>query len=160
MKSNLKKIRAINKSEVNQIGLLRKRLYSNAYRHIKLSKEKESWLEVIAICDSLISDRVESLVARLSNQSARKRALLPLGKALHKYKLLLNSKGFSKDLFNEVVNWSDKRNRHLHEMVKVRENESLSWEDRIARSEKDAKQGLRLARLVDNECRRILNMIQ
>ena len=154
MKTNKK--REINKIEDKEVGGLRKELYAHAYKQIAHAKSNECWLEIIALCDSIIGDRIESIVARLGNQSLEKRTMLPVKQACNKYSNTLIKSGFPASLLSSVVEWADNRNRHIHEMVKVREGERISWEERFFLLKKDAIAGVALTRKVDSACAKTL----
>jgi hypothetical protein len=157
MKTN--KLREINKIEDKEVGKLRKELYAHAYKQIAHAKSNECWLEIIALCDSIIGDRIESLVARLGNQSLEGRAMLPVKQACTRYGNTLIKRGFPSSILSSVVEWADSRNRHIHEMVKVREAERLSWKKRVRLVKKDAIKGVSLTRKVDLACKKTLKLI-
>lgn len=157
MKTN--KLREVNKIEDKEVGKLRKELYAHAYKQIAHAKSNECWLEIIALCDSLIGDRIESLVARLKNHSVENRIILTVKQACSKHRNTLIDSGFPAILLSSVEEWADNRNRHIHEMVKVREEERLSWNNRIRLLKTDALKGVSLSRKVDLECRKVLRAV-
>ena len=157
MKTN--KLREIHKIEDKEVGRLRKELYAHAYKQIAHAKSNECWLEIIALCDSIIGDRIESLAARLGKQRVEKRIILTVKQASSKHRNTLIESGFPAILLSSVAEWADNRNRHIHEMVKVRVGERFSWNNRVRLLKTDALKGVLLSRKVDLACRKVLRAV-
>ena len=135
------KVREVNIGS-NNVGKLREHLYRKAYEQIGHAKRNECWLEVVAICDSLIADRLEALLAAIKEQNVIFRAFCPVGEICNKYKAIFEANGLSSELLDEIMKWANGRNRHMHEMVKVREGESITWESRTQSAKEDADKGV------------------
>ncbi len=149
------KLREINKIG-SQVGKYRENLYKEAYQRIKSAKKHGYWLEIIAICDSIIGDRFESLVAAIKNQVESGRKFRTISQIIENHGPKIVRNGFPQSVIDELVEWVDLRNRFMHEIVKVRDNEISSWEDRIILAKKTAETGIKYSRMIDKITRQII----
>jgi dsRNA-specific ribonuclease len=121
-----------------------------------LARENGYWLEVIAICDSIIGDRFEALVAAIKNQVESGRKLRTISQIIKNHGPEIVKTGFPQSVIDELVVWVDQRNRFMHEIVKIRENEISSWADRIKLAEETAETGIKHSRKIDKITRSII----
>lgn len=149
------KLRKIN-TLGSHVGKHRASLYREAYRQIKLARENGHWLEVIAICDSIIGDRFEALVAAIENQVDSGRKLRTISQIIENHGPKIVKSGFPQSIIDELVEWVDHRNRFMHEIVKVRDNEISSWADRIKLAKETAETGIKHSRKIDKITRPII----
>lgn len=96
------------------------------------------YIEAIALQDSMISDRLEGLLG------------------LHRERVAMNtigqlaqlSRGLDPDAFTEladrILQWAERRNVVVHQMVKVGPTHSGSWSERLAQARRTAEDGRRL----------------
>ena len=147
------KVRAINNLLV---GKQREELYREAYKRIKIAKDYGFWLEIITICDSLIGDRLEALLAAINQQKQSFRKFRPIGTMLKDNDDKFEHNGLPLILINQLKEWAEGRNRLMHEMVKIREGETLEWDARILLAKNVAQSGVKLTRKVQGACRKII----
>jgi len=140
----------------SQVGKHRENLYKEAYHRINSAKEHGYWLEVIAICDSIIGDRFEALVAAIKNQIDSGRKFRTISQIIENHGPKIVKNGFPQSVIDELEEWVDHRNRFMHEIVKVRDNEISSWEDRIKLAKETAETGIKHSRKIDKITRPII----
>jgi hypothetical protein len=144
-----KKNIAVHSTERN-IGKIRRELYRNAFGYLKSSVKAKKWIEIIAISESIICDRLESLISKIEG---KEREILTIGGNLQKLKKMENEEMVKpiKPLLDEIKNWGKKRNKVLHEMVKVRiGEENHSWKERLEYAKESALDGMKIARKISN----------
>jgi dsRNA-specific ribonuclease len=144
-KARFRKINTIG----SEVGKHREELYRQAYCRIRIARENGYWLEVIAICDSIIGDRFEALVAAINNQVESGRKLRTISQIIKNHGPKIVKSGVPQSFIDELVEWLDYRNRFMHEIVKVRESEISSWKDRLKLAEETAKSGVIYSRRID-----------
>jgi hypothetical protein len=108
-------------------------------------------IEAIALCESLLSDRLEARRAWLARQLESKREFGTLGGLARE--LLGQSSNEAGDpieanklIYEDCVKWADDRNKAIHEMFKLAEGDESNWEVRYAALEAVADSGLKLTR--------------
>jgi hypothetical protein len=144
--------RKINEPD-NTVGSERKEYYKNCFEHISSAQKNGFWLEVITLCESMISDRLESRLAWINNQSSDSRQFRTLGSL--RIKLGKNdSVPESSSILEEVKEWASKRNRALHQMVKLAEAEEGDWRSKYDQNKEVAEAGIDLFRKVDSYVRK------
>jgi hypothetical protein len=136
------KTRAINLPE-NNVGKQRYDLYKKAYEHIAQSMENGYYLEVITLCESLISDRLESRLSQIIESNYSFKVLGDLIEKIRKYE---TDKIFRDLVSTQVDEWRKNRNSALHEMIKVEMGDSSTWEDRMSILPEIAKTGFDLVK--------------
>jgi hypothetical protein len=156
MPVKLRKINTIGSS----VGKHRKELYKNAYYRVSIAKRDGYWLEVIAICDSIIGDRFEALVAAIKNQDESGRRMKTVSQIIENHRSKLVRNGFPQETIDELTEWIDDRNRFMHEIVKVRDNEIASWKERIRLAEETAKSGIKHTRNIDKITKPLIKKIR
>jgi hypothetical protein len=132
------------------IGQERRQTYAAVWNAINHADQHGCWLEVITLCESLIADRLEARLAFLADQSNRARRVHTANAAAGS---LLKSPALSDDerqLCEAVRRWSRARNTALHELAKLIEGTSDSWDARWEAAKQAAEEGRALARLVSN----------
>lgn len=139
-----KKRRAVNLPG-NPVGQQRHDLYTEAIDHIKNAIQKGFYLEAITLIESMIADRLES---RLSSLKGEDYSHKTLGDLI----IRINKDETDETLKNMVVNdlntWRQKRNQSLHEMVKIQEGDTSTWQERTAELPEISKEGLVLLRKI------------
>jgi hypothetical protein len=137
----------------SEIGEKRYDLYANAYRKIKKARAKGFYIECIAICASIIEDRLEARRQCLNPVDISKHSFSSLGKLLHG----LEAEETSDDrtirvLYRKIAEWSDKRNAAIHQIVKYgAEKHTALWKNRYRSLEKTLTKGLKLADKIDKK---------
>jgi hypothetical protein len=134
-----------------RMAALKADLHRQANGYLAASLAAGYWFEAIAIAESLISDRIESYLAKhheLNGINSLETNLKHLSSTVNLYK--------AEDLKMrlDLQNWKDQRNIAIHEIVKVRENESNDWHERLIHAKSTAIEGQDLASRVKNWSRR------
>jgi len=122
--------------------------------HVARSIREGFYLEAITLCESMISDRIEALVAALDPDHPDAGQLLELGRNLKKFKRLLKDDLKGADLAARLDAWKEARNRALHEMVKLPEGDAGDWGSRRAALRSVAREGRDLVRILSGYVRR------
>lgn len=101
------------------------------------------YIEAVAVLDSMISDRLEDLLGMHKDQVA----MNSLGQ------LAQLSRSMDPDTFSElaqrVLEWAERRNTVVHQMVKVGPTYTATWAERISQARTAAEAGLELLDAVD-----------
>jgi hypothetical protein len=122
-------------------GTLRYELFTRAKRRIEASMASGHYCEVIALCESIIADRLESRLSFLRRENVGFETLGPLLTGLEK----AETDSELLKLVAELRQWAKKRNRALHELVKIEDGvPHLSWDQRIELLQGDAQCGYEL----------------
>lgn len=137
-------------SDSFEAAKLKSELHKIANARLKRSLANGFWIEAICIEESIICDRIES-VLHTKTGSPRIGNLAPLVLEV----IASGSHSLSDQaLFEELKAWINNRNIVVHELVKVSLDNMEPWEEREFRAEKTALEGQRLARQVKNWSRR------
>ena len=114
-------------------------MWRSAQRRMRRAIEKGFYLEAIALQESMIADRLESLI-----DDGVDVEMLTLGR------LLKRTKGrISDDAWTAIDEWRLERNGALHQMVKYGPDFPLSWRGTLALAHTTATPGVRVMRLRD-----------
>lgn len=132
--------------------------YKEAWRRINASLDSGTYLEAIALCESIIADRLYSYIDGVSKMNGASQTKLKLHSPLHsiikEWRKLAGStlqQGPSVDLGKEVDNWRRERNEIIHGMVKSEPGTpTVEVSDFLGRAEHVAEQGRWLARSVSD----------
>jgi hypothetical protein len=135
------------------VGKKRYDLYANAYRKIKKARAKGFYIECIAICASIIEDRLEARRQCLNPDESSKHRFSTLGVLVHKLVAEETSDDQTiKELYKEIAKWSDKRNTAIHQIVKYgAEKHTALWKNRYRSLARTLASGLRLADRIDKK---------
>lgn len=132
------------------VGTKRYALYRNAYEKIAEALAKGFYIECIAICESIISDRLEARRACLHPADITKHRFDNLGNLTAK--LWVEEKSTDplvKALYKDIDDWREKRNSAVHEIVKQGGTEAMSdWLARYRSLKSTAQEGVKLCRKV------------
>jgi len=139
-----KNIRAI--ANTKATGQKRFFLYKNAIEHIEKSIKDGYYLEAITLTESLVSDRLESRLAFITQSSSYD--FSPLGNLLEG----IRDNEIEEDLKNlceiktgKLYIWKENRNKSLHQMAKLEENDPKpDWKARKEECKKIAEDGFEL----------------
>ncbi|MGB0864121.1 MAG: hypothetical protein ACPG19_00655 [Saprospiraceae bacterium] len=147
----MSKKRAVVESNNDEVGQARMKLIKNALDKIEAAKAQGFYLESIAILESLIADRLESLISLVDKETG----FQTLGNSIKKLKSVGSKfdKSFTKFIKKELHPWKDNRNKALHEMVKLEANNLHEWETRYAKFEEEIGKGIKIFRRIDKEIR-------
>ena len=121
-----------------ELGITKQKIYRSAYRHLERSTKKGAHLEVIVILESIMSDRIEGA---LSSLSAERINVSTLGALISK---LNDAHPIDDDLRMRLRDWNRARGQVVHQMVKLTDDYSPSWSQRITFARNTAKEGVLL----------------
>lgn len=142
-----KEKRAVANNE--QIGQLRYDTYRKSIDRIKSSIEAGYYLEAITLCESLISDRLESRLNYLTNSDNFSfKTLGKLQEGIIKHdnveelqRMMIYQKG-------DLDIWRDSRNNALHSMAKIANDDKSDWENKLQKYKKIAEDGEELRKVI------------
>ena len=123
-------------------GKLRYNIFKSAIGRIKESIEKGFFLESITLCESLISDRLESRLNFLDGSD--KYSFQPLGALQKGIGNLEKNEEFKQLVSGDLNDWRLSRNKALHRMAKISSNHQKTWESKMMESELIAIEGERV----------------
>ena len=133
---------------------LKNELYQMAFGTMKQDLKDCRWLECIAIAESVISDRIESVMSK----KGFNHTLNTLRQNIVLFKKYADQRDKDFDELSELLsNWAIEGNYALHRMVKVEIGDSLDWNQRLQRMQKTAEEGLSLANKMNNWSKRKYN---
>lgn len=125
-------------------GSLRRHLQQHARDQIELSLSNGFFCEAIALCESIIADRLESRLSFLCRENSGFRTLGGFGELWK-----LETDPTLKKIYADIKRWTAERNSALHEMVKVEAGKPLSgWDERVLRIKTAAGEGYELAKRI------------
>lgn len=128
-------IRARGTPEVNA---LKADLISSAFTRAKRAIKTGFYIEAIAIEESLICDRLEAILARVSKTEVK---ISTIGKLLGHLKPF---EVLPEDLSEDLRLWQQHRSQAIHQIVKVTSTESSDWRKRLKFTKLTAIDGLQL----------------
>lgn len=132
------------------VGRTRGEVYRMALDRANLAYKEGFFLETIALVESLIADRLESIISLFDGQPAR---FGTVGGAARELKKRLAAIDGADDLLllDAVTAWSSDRARWIHEFAKVSAEGDLDWSQRLEDAQRVAEKGLDLLKEVTAE---------
>lgn len=120
--------------------------------HARLSRALELGfnIEAIALIETLMSDRLESLLSTVDSEPVE---LKTLGQHLARVERFGVLDQF---VIGELRNWNRKRNLAVHELVKIRNSSDTDWNARIKFVREAAREGEQLLKGLKTETARII----
>lgn len=149
--ANRPRIRAKNAGPESEVAALRRQLYAAAWARID-DLDQSAPLEIITICESIISDRLEALIQRTTGVGKLEHladAIRHVGRLFPTEKRLLA-------LLTEVDDWRRQRNRFVHQFVKVMDGEFCALDERLLEAIVCSRRGVRLAKSIQLESSKLL----
>jgi len=134
----------------------RYQLYRLANERIKVAYEAGFYIECVAICESIIADRLEARLQFLTRNTTKLAPVLSLGHILKEIK----KSGLETDpdllaVYPAISAWAVRRNAVVHQFVKLTDaDEAASGDDRIEAGMKTAKVGMDLMRKISSLVRK------
>lgn len=148
----------------SQQNKLRQQLYSNVSERLKQAYNNGYYFEVIALCDMIITDRIEAYIQYLVYEDDSHYETSSIGLAIQVMGKARNEKGLVadeeySDLYKLVASFANDRNNALHRYLLVRnDNSELSLDERLELLKSVAKSGMAIAKLVKNWTRRQIKL--
>ena len=131
------------RSQRGSFGSKKGERWRSAWERIDAAISEGYFLEAIALEDSLITDRLESLM----NTQRDAVAMQAIGEAI-KWAVANSSNEFG-SLRGELFHWLDDRNRYLHQMAKHAADWQVTWDVRLPGARDVALRGGDLVRAVN-----------
>ena len=145
---------------------LRQDLYKNAVRRIVKAIEVDAFIEAVALCDSMITDRAEALSQAMLNYEPENFPTTSIVDAMAFVDSSYKQKNQTRsaelvDLSERIKDWAKNRNIVLHQFVIVsNENVEKTVEDREIHAKETAETGYKLFRDWDAWTRKEIQSIK
>ena len=138
----------------SQQNALRHELYTHIYERLEEANEQAMYFEIIALCDMLITDRLEALTQYLLHYEDKEYktdsiglALQYLGTAINDKKPALKNDDDYKQIYKRVDEFAKMRNEVMHGFILVKNVASdISLNERLEFAEHTAEVGNKLIR--------------
>lgn len=131
--------------------------YAFAWSRIEVAKKKGFYLEVVTLCESIISDRLLSYLQGVDS-GCKADLRTPFAQLIKDWKKQTEGRvpGVpASDLIEDVDNWRTERNQVVHGLVKSRPgSKPVPFREFMAKAKATADTGVSLARAVYNWQRR------
>ena len=124
-------------------GKFKFELIKNARKRVDRAIKSGFHIEATALLESLIADRLESSIENKTGEIQKVQNLGPLIKSAISHSII------SEDFAEDIRCWSNNRAKVVHEMVKVSNENSGNWRDRIAFARDLAIQGKEILRKLE-----------
>lgn len=147
--TTVKRTRAI-ATPGSEIAKARAAMYKSAYSRIAESSKAGFHLEAITIIESLISDRLES---RLTFVLQRDFSFQHLGSLITKARQVETDPTLLNLVDQDLDKWRKSRNKALHEMAKIADGDTSSWQDRVNGLVPISEEGLKLLKTIEKQIR-------
>ena len=144
---------------------LRGELYRSAFERMDRGLEEERFFEVIAIADSVITDRIQSVIQTIIHEEPEQYTHTAIGTAIQSLFTEIKSRKIQldselTDLLKEIYSekkWVQRRNDVAHGFVVVTSRTAdHSLEDRLRDLKETAEQGARYAREVTRTADKVI----
>lgn len=132
------------------INKLRGEVFRKAYKRANRAIKAGFYLEAIAICDSLASDRLREILRSNVNYKVGDLSVGQCLSHLKDHKIA----AFDDDLFVASKDWVQSRNKFMHSMGQLTDFESISWLKRLRIAKSVAGEGLKLVNRLSKESRK------
>ena len=146
---------------------LRYELYSEAFRRMDTGLKDGNHFEVIAIADSIITDRVQALTQTILHEEPEQYVAMSVGGAIEvlfrevKERNITLNKELRTLMSTIHGKWAPKRNIASHGFVVVTgKNENKKIDDRIEDLKETAEEGAILSRSITNEIDKVISQMK
>lgn len=133
------------------VGQHRYTLYKQAIGQFNRAIEYGFYLEAITICESMISDRLESRCTELN----KPQGFQTLGRLIKTLKGIETDKILRNTILEDLDTWRLNRNTALHEIVKFEKGDFPNWENKVETSKKYAEEGMIIFRKIDSRISKV-----
>ena len=135
------------RNHIGEKGVAQNRyeIYDHAMSRYNLAFEAGFYFEAVAIMESVIADRMESRIGELIKQEVEFDTLGNLRDKLNgkkdKYPVIETNADLA-NLYNKIVSdWAGKRNKALHQVVKISIKEPKDWKTTLTEAKIAAEEG-------------------
>ena len=132
------------------VGLTKFQLYKKTYARIDRAISSGFHIEAVALLESIICDRLESLLTVLTEEPVNASTI---GKLLDKLKKF---NAISPALEVELRRWNKERGLVIHQFVKITTNTETSWNSRLRYARDTALHGKEVLRSLRKETDRLI----
>ena len=133
-----------------QLGKAKYELYVQTYKRIERARKAGFHIEAIALTESLICDRLESLRTALTRNESQVSTIGRLLRDIAPYNVL------SSELIEDLRTWNAMRGLSIHQIPKITSTEDVSWVKRIAYTREVAAQGLLVLKKLRRESDKVI----
>jgi hypothetical protein len=140
------------------VGRARQELYRGTYKRLKEAIEAGFWIEAIALCESIISDRIQARISHLGNHDEESRRIKMLGVLVKHIKSVDSPIKFANLslIYHDIENWNSARNKAIHRAVKINVGDNFrKWDHFYEELEVTARDGADICRRLSNEYNKI-----
>lgn len=146
------KERPISKAK-SEVGKTRQQLYAHVMAQYKKAMDEHFYIEAVALMDSIVCDRLESLAANLT-ENEPKFVNKNLDFLLREIPTDLIPEKI-KPTLEELKEWKDNRNIAIHEIAKLQSDAlDKDFQAKYKENKAIAETGKKLFRKLDNEIRK------
>ena len=141
----------------SDIGQLRGEIFRKAFDRASSAYASGFYLEAVALIESLMADRLESIISVVDGAPATF-GTVNQGVADLKRRFAGVPGADEVPLLNALTEWGHDRGRWIHEFAKVSAEGDPAWDERLEEARRVAREGLELLKALANESRQILRM--
>lgn len=141
----INKVRAVN-NEGNEVGQTRRKLYTGILGQIKNAEVGGFYLEAITLYESLITDRLESVLSLVSEEEI---SFKNLGSLIGLVRHYLPDSELDKIVFGRLEPWRLNRNESLHGMAKLEKGQDKEFMDEYQKCKDYCVEGKEIFRIID-----------
>ena len=127
------------------VGLTKYQLYKRTYARIDRAISSGFHIEAVALLESIICDRLESLLSVLTKDSVNASTIGRLLDKLKKFNII------SADLELELREWNKERGFVIHQFVKITSTTETSWNSRLRYARDTALNGKKVLQCLRSE---------
>ena len=141
-----------------EVGNARYELYRGANVRLKEAIQHGFWIEAIALCDSIMCDRLEARYSYLKHDAVEARKHKTLGALVRQLVGSDKKKGneMLHQIYDDIAKWAKERNRAVHHAVKISDGELFEkWDDRYTKLEAVASDGTKLVSRLSNHLKKL-----
>lgn len=138
--SNGKFVQRIRPIDSPEVRAARAELIGMAVVQAKRAIDNGFYLEAIALLESLMADRIESILLRIGTEPPRLVTVNQGIKSLKDVEIQLADQ----TVLEEIKVWSHGRSKWIHEFIKISTSEELKWEVRVESAKEVAISGFAL----------------
>lgn len=127
------------------VGKQRQSFYQNAFERVSLAINQGFYLEAITLIESMISDRLESRLTTICGSNV---SFENLGSLIEKIGKHEKDERLRCLVTQDLFQWKALRNKSIHELVKIGEGDTSTWESRSEQLPLIAGEGFKLLRKI------------
>jgi hypothetical protein len=150
-----KKSRLASAGPKSDIAQKRRSLYAKTLKRVSEALTAGFVLEAITLLESVISDRLESRLAKLDLECKAPGRFWPLSAMAKTLAEESNDPDKAKEVYASIPGWAESRNKALHGLGKLAKADDKSWDEKYEEARVAAARGMELFRALDREVRKV-----